>query len=195
MPPGALRPGEGMMKPYTKTGDDGTTGRPGGGRTSKSDPLVAAGGAVEELIAHLGLCLTRARDDGAEAIGEALEPVQRELFAAGAMLAAVGTGQRPHVEPEGPSVERIERTVDDAQASLPELRAFILPRGTELACRLHVARTVCRRAERAVVGAAAGGADVPAVVLQYLNRLGDLLFVLARLANHAAGAEEEPWRP
>ncbi len=182
------------MKLYTKTGDDGTTGRPGGGRTSKSDPLVAAGGAVEELNAHLGLCLAHASAEDAVRIVEALGTVQSDVLAAGALLAAVGTGERPGASLDASCVDRMEREIDEAHASLPALKSFVVPGGAELTCRLHVARTVCRRAERAVVAAADGGADVPAVVLQYLNRLGDLLFVLARLANRAAGAEEEPWR-
>ena len=181
------------MTLYTQTGDDGTTDRPGGRRVPKSDPLVAAGGAVEELNAHLGLCLARARVDGVEAIVEPLALAQPDLLSAGALLAVVGTGRQPETSLDASTVQRIERTIDEADASLPALATFILPRGTELACRLHVARTVCRRAERGVVAAGAT-ADVPAVVLTFLNRLGDLLFVLARRANHAAGVEDEPWR-
>jgi cob(I)alamin adenosyltransferase len=182
------------MASYTKTGDDGTTGRPGGRRVRKSDPLVEANGTVDELNAHLGLCLAQARGDGVEEVREALAPVQSELLTVGALLAAVGADGPAGVSLDAAVVERMERHIDEAAAALPPLASFILPRGTELGCRLHAARSVCRRAERVVVAAADAGADVPPVVLRYLNRLGDLLFALARRANRAGGAEEEPWR-
>ena len=182
------------MSLYTRTGDDGTTGRPGGRRVPKSDPLVRANGAVDELNAHLGLCLVQAAADGLQPVVEALEPVQPELLAAGALLAAVGAVAPTGVSLDDDDVTRMERQIGQIASSLPELTAFVLPRGTELSCRLQVARTVCRRAERVVVAAAQARADVPPVVLKHLNRLSDLLFALARLALHAAGQEDAPWR-
>jgi cob(I)alamin adenosyltransferase len=181
-----------MGRIYTRRGDDGWTDRPGGQRVPKDHPLVAAGGALEELSAHVGLCLQQAGAAGAETIARALAPVQAELMSAGAAVAHAGTSAAPHAGPDDGHVERIERTIDDVWASLPAPGAFVLPGGCQLACRLHVARTVCRRAERAVV-AAADGADVPPAVAGYLNRLGDLLFALSRAANRDAGVAEEPW--
>jgi cob(I)alamin adenosyltransferase len=182
------------MSLYTKTGDDGTTGRPGGRRVRKSDPLVKANGAVDELNAHVGLCIAEARSDGADQVADALAPVQPELLTVGVLLAAVGAGEPAGVSLDAAPVERMERLVGDILAALPPLASFILPGGTQLACRLHVARTVCRRAERVVVAAADTPADVPAIVLKYLNRLSDALFALARLANHHAGQEDVLWR-
>ena len=176
------------MALYTRTGDDGTTARPGGNRISKAEAIVEAGGAVEELNAHLGLCLVQTRADGLGDVTGALEAAQDDLFAVGAILAVEGTGRPAPVTLDDAPVERMEQTLDEINASLPPLTTFILPGGTELASRLHVARTVCRRAERQAVAAGA-----PPVVVRHLNRLGDLLFALARRANAAAGREDQPW--
>jgi cob(I)alamin adenosyltransferase len=180
---------------YTRTGDEGTTGRPDGCRRRKSDPVVAAVGDLDELNSHVGLCLAAARSGGADRIVEALEPVQSELLAAGAALAAVGSSAPPAASPTDADVTRLERQIDALSADLPELDSFIRPAGTELACRLHVARTVCRRAERAAAIADDASPTIPPVVKAYLNRLSDLLFAAARAANRAAGVEEQPWRP
>jgi cob(I)alamin adenosyltransferase len=182
------------MALYTRMGDDGTTGRPGGRRVSKADLAVAAGGDVDELTAHVGLCIESADGAGGE-LADMLKAVRRELFDVGALLAAAGSDRAPHVLLDDSAVGRIERQIDHAEAALPRLTGFILPGGTELACRLHVARTVCRRVERSIVAAADGGLVVPRVVRAYLNRLGDLLFAMARTANRLAGREDEPWRP
>lgn len=187
---------------YTKAGDDGFTARLSGRRVRKSDPLVAAGGSVDELAAHVGLCLQRALADGVSEAAEALQAVRAELLSVGALLAAA-----PHADETAPdeadppaaagldaALTRMERRIDRLSEPLPPLDQLLLPGGTELACRLHVARTVCRRAERDLAAADATAA-VPDIAAAYLNRLSDLLFVLARLANRAAGREEEPWRP
>jgi cob(I)alamin adenosyltransferase len=183
-----------MMKLYSKAGDDGTTDRPGGRRVRKSEPLVEANGAVDELNTCVGLCLQRARVEVVDEVVDALGSVQGDLMVVGAMLADAGSGQQPTVCLEPAAVARMERQMDEAGAALPDLNVFILPGGTELACRLQFARTICRRAERAVVAAVDAGAEVPPIVLRHLNRLSDLLFVLARVANHAAGVEDETWR-
>jgi cob(I)alamin adenosyltransferase len=177
------------MKPYTRTGDDGTTGRPGGRRVRKSDPGVEANGAVDELNAHVGLCRQMLEATGLGELAADLREIQSELLAAGAAIAGA---EAPL--PLAPAARRFEAQVDRLAADLPELASFLLPGGCELACRLHVARTVCRRAERAVVAAADSGAGIGPAVLAYLNRLSDLLFVLARWANRAAGVEEERWQ-
>jgi len=177
------------MKIYTRTGDNGSTQRPGGQRARKADPLIAAVGEIDELNSHVGLCLQACGQQ--RQIAEALKAVQPDLLAAGAIVASgEAEGKGP---PDDAAVKRMERHIDAMTDKLPELKNFIIPGGCELACRLHVARAVCRRAERAVVAAADAGAQVPPVVLRYLNRLSDLLFVLARAANAAAGTEDAIW--
>ncbi len=180
------------MKIYTRNGDAGDTIRLDGQRVRKCHPLVIAGGAVDELGAHVGLCLAAGRETGSFA--DVLELVQRDLFAVGAALAAAGTALTVPAAVDDATVERLEADIDAASAELPPLNAFILPGGSELAARLHVARCVCRRAEREVVAAVEAGCGIPEIVLQYLNRLGDLLFALARRANLAAGAEDRTWQ-
>ncbi len=181
------------MPIYTKTGDEGDTALFGGGRVPKNDPRVEAYGAVDELNSFVGLALT-ALADGDIAIG--LRLIQNDLFALGANLATpAGDGSRPRPQtPDVPMdrVEAMEGWIDQATDELPELREFILPGGTEGAARLHVCRSVCRRAERAVV---ALGANEPLdrAIVPYLNRLSDLLFVWARLENHRTGQADVPW--
>jgi cob(I)alamin adenosyltransferase len=180
------------MKIYTKTGDDGSTGLIGGTRISKSDPRIDAYGTVDELNAAVGLC---AAVTDAEMI-EKLRLVQNELFVIGSLLATPdgGTSETkadlPRLD-EG-SIKRLEEQMDAADAVLPPLRSFILPGGCELAARLHVARTVCRRAERTLVAFAARQ-RVDANLMVYVNRLSDWLFVQSRLANHRAGVADVPW--
>ena len=183
------------MAIYTRTGDDGSTGRAGGQRVRKSDPGVAAGGEIDELNSHVGLCRAACGAAQQAAVRDALEPVQAELMAAGALLAAAGTDERPDVTLDDASVSRMERRIDEVSAALPELKHLVFPAGCELAVRLHAARTVCRRAERAVVAAADADCSVPPILLRYLNRLSDLLFALSRLANVNARESEVIWRP
>ena len=178
------------MKIYTKAGDDGSTGLIGGSRVRKSDARIDCVGAVDEVNASLGWCATVA---GAAQASQ-LHRIQNDLFVIGSHLAlADGAPAGPSLPPLDESiVSRLEMEIDAAERDLPPLRNFILPGGTELASRLHLARTVCRRAERRVV-AFALDRPVPAVVVTHLNRLSDWLFVQARLANHHAGVADVPW--
>lgn len=180
------------MKLYTKTGDDGTTGLFGGARVPKSSARVAAYGTVDETNAAIGLARA-ARP--AEAIDAVLALVQEDLLVLGAELAcAPGSESKLRVEPVGGAeIARLERAIDDAVAATPPLRNFILPGGTPAAAALHLARTVCRRAERAVLSLD-DTKPRPDVVI-YLNRLSDLLFALARQANVAAGVADVRWSP
>jgi cob(I)alamin adenosyltransferase len=181
------------MKIYTKTGDAGTTGLFGGGRVGKDHPRVEAYGDVDELNAALGLARAV---EVMPRIDEVLVPIQRDLFAIGALLATPNREKmRQHLEKARVDDERVaqlERAIDDADRELEPLRAFVLPGGTPKAAALHVARTVCRRAERRVVRLQADE-DLPALVVVYLNRLSDLLFTLARLANRQADTGEVTW--
>ena len=181
------------MKIYTKTGDAGTTGLFGGKRVSKSSQRVEAYGAVDELNASLGWALSQlpgslARDE--------LREIQEDLFAVGAELAlqpdAPKSAVNQSVKLDPDRISQLESHIDRWNAETPPLRLFILPGGCPGAASLHVARTVCRRAERAVVALAAEEA-VESVTLVYLNRLSDLLFVLARWVNFQSGVEEATW--
>jgi cob(I)alamin adenosyltransferase len=182
------------LKIYTKTGDDGRTGLYGGARVPKDDARVSAYGDVDELNAIIGMARST---DMMPRIDEVLAPVQRDLFAIGALLATPNREKhKEQLEKARISDKRIaqlEQAIDDAEDELDPLKAFILPGGTAKASALHVARTVCRRAERAIISLQHTGADVPQVVIVYLNRLSDLLFVLARVANKRAGAGEVTW--
>jgi cob(I)alamin adenosyltransferase len=182
-----------MMKIYTRTGDGGETGLFGGGRVAKDHPRVRAYGDVDELNATLGVALATVADG---TIRDRLAPVQSDLFALGAHLATppAPEGRRRPALPALPAARpaEFERWMDEADAELPGLRAFVLPGGSAGAAALHHARTVCRRAERSVVALAAGEA-VPEAAIIYLNRLSDLLFTLARLENHRAGHGDVPW--
>jgi cob(I)alamin adenosyltransferase len=181
------------MKIYTKTGDAGDTGLFGGGRVAKNHPRVEAYGDVDELNAMLGL--VRAADPMPR-VDEVLVPIQRDLFAIGALLATPDREKmQKHLDKarvDDARVAELERAIDDGDAELEPLKSFIVPGGTPKAAALHVARTVCRRAERRVVELAAE-TEIPSVVVIYLNRLSDLLFTLARVANHRAGAGEVTW--
>jgi cob(I)alamin adenosyltransferase len=179
------------MKIYTRTGDDGTTGLLGPGRVRKSAPRVEAYGAVDELNAVLGVARAADLDRW---VDEELGGIQSMLFTLGAELASVAPGLRTTLDQiTEDDVVTLERWIDRREADLPRLTTFILPGGTPLAAQLHLARTVCRRAERRVV-ALAEHEPVDGAVLRYLNRLADLLFVLARWCGHHAGAAEIPWR-
>jgi cob(I)alamin adenosyltransferase len=187
------------MKIYTRTGDRGETGLFGGKRVAKDDIRVEAYGEVDELNALLGTCVARVEADGDAEMAERLRAVQGDLFALGAHLATPapedGGRANDHIPPlPGERVAEMERWIDEAEALNPALRNFILPGGTETAARLHLARTVCRRAERRVIALARGARVEPEVVI-YLNRLSDLLFTLARSANRRAGTQDVPWVP
>ena len=179
------------MKIYTKTGDNGTTGLLGGTRVPKDHLRVAAGGDVDELNALLGV--VKAQADGRLAV--LLGHIQRDLFALGAQLAdptAKVASRKAKATVGAAQTRRLDRAIDKAEAGLPALVSFILPGGTVRGAHLHLARTVCRRAERAIVTL---NRDTPLDprLLEYVNRLSDLLFVLARAANHAAGCSEDRW--
>jgi cob(I)alamin adenosyltransferase len=181
------------VKIYTKTGDTGQTSLFGGARVSKDAIRVAAYGDVDELNAVIGVILAT------EPLGferDLLDSVQRDLLAIGGRLAS------PNPDTVAESLEKtvisqariteLEDGIDRCDSELPELHAFILPRGSRKAAGLHQARTVCRRAERSVV-TLHRTAEVPSEILVYLNRLSDLLFVLARLANHREGVADDTW--
>ncbi len=181
------------MKIYTKTGDAGDTGLFGGGRVAKSHPRVEAYGDVDELNAVLGF--VRAVEQMPR-IDEVLVPIQRDLFAIGALLATPDREKmRQHLEKarvDEARISELERAIDEGDTELAPLRSFILPGGSPKAAALHVARTVCRRAERRVV-ALESDMEIPPLVVIYLNRLSDLLFTLARVANKRGGVGEVTW--
>lgn len=181
------------LKIYTRTGDEGDTGLFGGGRVPKDHPRVVAYGDIDELNAFIG----QARSvEMMPRIDEVLAPIQRDLFSIGALLATPDLDKmKEQLAKARISDERIvqmEQSIDDGEAELEPLKAFIMPGGTPKAAALHVARTVCRRAERAVIHLQ-HDVEIPQVVIIYLNRLSDLLFVLARVANRRAGAGEVTW--
>ena len=179
-----------LTKIYTRGGDRGETSLGDGSRASKLDPRIGAYGAVDELNSHIGLALSADVPDG---MREVLTRVQNELFDLGADI-SVPAGVKGRLRVEQSMVDRLEQDCDRFNAELPELRSFVLPGGTEAAARLHVARTLCRRAERDVLRAAAKH-DLGPLVAVYLNRLSDLLFVLARAENALAGQDEPLWKP
>jgi cob(I)alamin adenosyltransferase len=180
------------MKIYTKTGDDGTTGLFGGGRVKKASTRVEAYGTVDELNATIGLARATRLEPDSEAV---LAAVQVDLFTLGAELACVPGKEAklnvPLLSTEDAS--RLEKAIDHAESFVPPLKFFVLPGGSAQAATLHLARTVCRRAERAVL--AIDDATARSEVVVYLNRLSDLLFVLARRANIEAKVEDVPWVP
>lgn len=178
------------MKLYTRTGDAGETSLFDGTRVSKSDSRVDAYGEVDELNAWLGLARASRLDDDLDA---EIVQLQRDLFALGAQLADPADKITDRVTKAAlgdNDVARLEQVIDRLEADLPPLRRFILAGGSPAGAALHVARTVCRRAERRMV---ALQPPVDAVLVRYVNRLSDLLFVLAREVNHRAGAAETDW--
>jgi len=181
------------VKIYTKTGDGGETGLFGGPRVRKSDPRVSAYGEVDELNAAIGVVRAGVEDPEIEA---SLGRIQAELFSVGAELASPhGTRAHSAVPPVDPQwIALLEAAIDAFETELAPLGHFVLPGGTRSAAALHLARCVCRRAERGVVALAAQAGVAP-VVLAYLNRLSDFLFVAARVANHRAGRREVLWEP
>jgi len=178
------------MKIYTKTGDLGETGLFGGHRVPKHHLRIEAYGTVDETNAVLGLAASRCSDPE---LSDAILRVQSELFSVGSDLATPLDVQSAHiVRVDESSVQRLENEIDAWEETLPALKNFILPGGNESAATLHVARTICRRAERAVTALAEQEAINP-ITQRYLNRLSDWLFVLARTVNHRAGSEETDW--
>lgn len=183
------------MKIYTRTGDSGETGLFGGDRVPKSHLRVEAYGEVDELNAVLGFVAAVEPPVTAERL-EKLRTIQEDLFAIGAHLATPDTSGKAasHLPPlPHHRLAEMEGWIDAAHETLEPLRSFILPGGTESAARLHLARAVCRRAERRVMALTAT-APVEGIIIMYLNRLSDLLFTWAREANAAAGVEDVPWR-
>jgi cob(I)alamin adenosyltransferase len=178
---------------YTRTGDEGLTGLFGGGRVPKDHARVEAYGDIDELNAFIGLARSI---ESLPRIDEVLVPLQRDLFSIGALLATPDRDkmheQLAKARLDDERIAQLERAIDDAESELEPLKAFILPGGTPKAAALHVARTVCRRAERRVV-ALARDVELPPLVVIYLNRLSDLLFTLARLATKRAGVGEVTW--
>ncbi|MBC8105611.1 MAG: cob(I)yrinic acid a,c-diamide adenosyltransferase [Anaerolineae bacterium] len=186
------------MKIYTKTGDDGTTGLIGGERISKGDLRIDCYGTVDELNAAVGWAAVVC--DGS--IGVLLQQIQHELFNIGSHLAV--PDKSPEQNDNAPSatplppldeamIARLEAEIDSAETMLQPLRQFILPGGSEAAARLHLVRTICRRAERLAVELARDH-SVPSTIVTYLNRLSDWLFVQARLANQQAGVGDVTWK-
>jgi cob(I)alamin adenosyltransferase len=180
-----------LTRIYTRAGDAGETSLGDGRRVPKTDARVEAYGAVDELNAALGLVLAA---DVPDELRSSLELVQNELFDLGADLSVPLDAKRERLRIDRAQVERLEELCDRVNAELEPLKSFVLPGGTELAARLHLARTVCRRAERRAVALAAE-AEVNPEALSYLNRLSDLLFILARAANAREGRAEPLWRP
>jgi cob(I)alamin adenosyltransferase len=179
-----------LTKIYTRGGDAGETSLGDGSRVSKLDCRIGAFGTVDELNSALGVVLA---GEIPEDLRDPLERIQNELFDVGADL-SVPWGVTDRLRVEQRMIDELEGLCDRFNASLPELRSFVLPGGTEPAARLHVARTICRRAEREVL-LGAREVELNPLVLAYLNRLSDLLFILARTANASAGAGEPLWRP
>ena len=181
------------MKIYTKTGDEGSTGLFGGGRVAKDNIRVEAYGDVDELNAVIGVARSV---EMMPRIDEVLVPIQRDLFAIGALLATPDRDKMAqHLQKariDDGRIEELERAIDEGEAELEPLTAFIVPGGTPKSAALHVARTVCRRAERHVVRLQ-HDVELPPLAVIYLNRLSDLLFTLARVANRRAGAGEVTW--
>lgn len=176
-----------LTRIYTRGGDAGETSLGDGSRTSKLDPRIRAYGVVDELNSHLGVVLA---GDLPVELRAPLQRVQNQLFDVGADLSVPFDGPDEKLRTTQAMVDELEQLCDEHNAELPELRSFVLPGGTETAARLHVARTVARRAELAALEA-----EVNPLARVYLNRLSDLLFIVARRANALAGVDEPLWKP
>jgi cob(I)alamin adenosyltransferase len=178
------------MKIYTRTGDDGSTGLIGGARIQKSDPRLECSGNVDELNAALGVAAASLQGE----LFDHVRQIQNDLFVIGSQIATADAAKQSNLPTlEEQHVTRLEMQIDAAEAQLPPLKNFILPGGSEAAARLHLARTICRRAERSLVDFS-GNRPVPQIVLTYMNRLSDWLFVQARLANKLAGVADVLWK-
>jgi cob(I)alamin adenosyltransferase len=182
-----LAPTLAVVKIYTKSGDGGETSLFGGGRVPKNDPRVAAFGDVDELNCAIGLAIaTEPRDLESDLLGG----IQRDLLSIGSGLASPAPEEKAGI-PES-RIAELEAAIDRVEAELPELAAFVVPGGCAKSAQLHYARSVCRRAERSVV-ALALQEPAPVIVLAFLNRLSDLLFVVARLANRRVDVPDNKW--
>ena len=179
-----------LTRIYTRGGDQGETSLGDGSRVSKLDCRIGAFGTVDELNSAIGVVLA---GEVPEVMREPLTRIQNELFDVGADL-SVPWGVTDRLRVEQSMIDALEQLCDDFNADLPELRSFVLPGGTEAAARLHVARTICRRAERDVLQGTQE-VDLNPLVLRYLNRLSDLLFILARTAIASVGRDEPLWKP
>jgi cob(I)alamin adenosyltransferase len=182
------------FKIYTKTGDKGTTSLIGGTKVSKSHRRIEAYGTIDELNSFAGLCCDYLKQDN---IANVLPEIQDRLFTIGSALACDPEKETklkiPDLHEE--DITLLEKEIDAMNEDLPEMKSFILPAGHITASTLHVARCVCRRAERCIVRMQKKGDEVPELITIYLNRLSDYLFVLARYAAHKLGAAEIPWKP
>jgi cob(I)alamin adenosyltransferase len=176
-----------LTRIYTRGGDAGQTSLGDGSRASKLDPRIRAYGIVDELNSHIGIALA---GELPAALRPPLMRVQNELFDVGADLSVPWAGPDDRLRATQAMIDGLEALCDEHNADLPELKSFVLPGGTEAAARLHVARTVARRAELASLEA-----EVNPLARVYLNRVSDLLFILARAANALAGRDEPLWRP
>jgi cob(I)alamin adenosyltransferase len=181
-----------LTRIYTRGGDAGETSLGDGSRVSKLDGRIAASGAVDELNSQLGLAL--AAPDLPASLRAPLQRIQNELFDVGADLSVPYGGPGERLRVTQPLIDGLEQLCDELNEPLPELKSFVLPGGSEAAARLHVARAVGRRAELAALSAASSVGVNPLAPI-YLNRLADLLFILARAANALGGIDEPLWRP
>ena len=180
------------MKIYTKTGDEGQTGLFGGARVSKGSLRVEAYGEVDELNSAIGWARVEVTDGALDAL---LNKIQTDLFEVGAELGSTTERKQKSMLPlvQELQVEALERAIDQYEEGPPELTTFVLPGGSELAARFHLARCICRRAERSIVMLSAEE-TIRGELLRYINRLSDLLFTLARHANYAIGVADIPWK-
>jgi cob(I)alamin adenosyltransferase len=180
---------------YTKTGDQGETGLVGGQRVAKDAQRIEVYGTVDELNSFVGLVRISAKESKLDELELIFERLQHELFNLGSVLATMPQDlhpNQPRITKE--TIDRLERDIDQYNASLPSLRSFVLPGGTRICAELHVCRTICRRAERALV-TLSHNEEIPAEALLYLNRLSDAMFVWSRWVNQALGVEEALWQP
>jgi cob(I)alamin adenosyltransferase len=183
---------ERSVRIYTKAGDDGTTGLLGSGRVPKDNPRIDAYGTIDELNAALGLARAQGLDGAADTL---VAQLQNELFVVGSALADPAPDGPFHLAVTASHVAQLESAIDKLETELSPLTQFILPGGTLAAAHVHMARTICRRGERLVVRLSKQpDQDVPGALIAYLNRLGDLLFVLARVVNHRAGISDTLWK-
>lgn len=185
------------MKLYTRSGDDGTTGLFSGARVSKNHPRIEAYGTVDELNACLGLCIAGCGDRPSEiVIRTILSRIQSRLFDIGADLATPegARNESKIVRISAQHVVESEQWIDEIDSKNVPLQTFVMPGGSELAARLHLARTVCRRAERLIVGLA-HAETVGEPLMRFMNRISDLLFAMARLVNKETGVGDSPWIP
>lgn len=184
-----------INKVYTKTGDNGTTGLVGGRRVLKDCARVSAYGDIDELNSYLGICRTLGQQNGINDLVHKLEIIQQDLFDIGSILATFPGDEWPGmITIESTRTSRLEKWIDELTEVLPELRSFVLPGGTELNSFLHICRAICRRAERTII-TLSNTENVPTNIIEYINRLSDLLFCMARREAHREGKDEFLWVP